>query len=90
MTKDVFMQLLPIYSLVAIMVMSAGLGFYPFKKSVAQANAIAVLVGCTTTLNLKTNLIYGQSPYIVIMSLITIIFGLIIVNIVIATKSSNK
>lgn len=86
MTTQALLQLLPIYGVILISVIAAGLGFYPFQKSVMQANAIALLVGTSYGFKLKTNLIYSQSPYTLLISAITVVLALIIINIVIAAK----
>ncbi len=87
---ETLMSVLPIYVVLTVITVAAGITLYPFKKSVAQANAGAVLAGSLIALNLKTNLIYGQSPYVLLISLIAIIVALIIINIVISAKSKKN
>ncbi len=90
MNLQTIIGLIPVFILVFGLALSAGVLVYPFKKSVIQANAAAILVSCSAILRLKTSILYVQAGYIELLSFIIVILALIALNVLIVLKDNRK
>ncbi len=90
MNLQTIIGLFPVFILVFGITLTAGVLVFPFKKSIIQANAAAILVACSAMLRLKTSILYMQVSYLELLCFIVAIVALIVLNVAIAFKSKKE